>query len=288
MTFGNVLTAMVTPFDDQNELDLERTEILVEHLLKNGTDGLVVGGTTGESPTLTNAEKLTLYKRVVEIADGRIPVIAGTGSNNTFASIEFTKQVERLGVDGVLTVAPYYNKPNQEGIYQHFKAIAESTTLPIMLYNIPGRSVINVEPETTIALSKIPNIVAVKESSQDLFMMTKIIDQTDDDFMLYSGDDGFTLPVLSVGGKGIVSVSSHLLGNEMQEMVKAYFQGDVGKAAAMHRYLLPKMEAFFKAPSPSPVKTALNKAGILVGSVRLPLVPLSAEEEKQLYQDVGL
>ncbi|MGP4072193.1 4-hydroxy-tetrahydrodipicolinate synthase [Piscibacillus sp. B03] len=287
MNFGNILTAMVTPFDDQNELDLKRTEELVEHLINNGTDALVVGGTTGESPTLTKDEKLTLYKHVAGIVNGRIPVIAGTGSNNTKETIEFTQKVEATGVDAVLLVSPYYNKPNQEGLYQHFKAIAESTNLPAMLYNIPGRTSVNMSVETIVRLSKIPNIVAVKESSQDLLAITEIIDQTDDDFKLYSGDDGFTLPIISVGGDGIVSVSSHLYGNEMQDMVKSYFEGNVAKAAELHQQLLPKMKAFFKAPSPVPVKTALNHSGISVGSVRLPLVPLTKEEEQQLRSDLA-
>ncbi|WP_091772133.1 4-hydroxy-tetrahydrodipicolinate synthase [Piscibacillus halophilus] len=286
MDFGNVLTAMVTPFDDQNELDLNRTEALIEHLINNGTDSLVVGGTTGESPTLTKDEKLTLYKHVVKVVNGRIPVIAGTGSNNTKETIEFTQKVEETGVDAVLLVAPYYNKPNQEGLYQHFKAIAELTKLPAMLYNIPGRTSINMDVDTIVALSKVPNIVAVKESSQDLLAITDIIDQTDDDFKLYSGDDGFTLPIVSVGGDGIVSVSSHLYGNEMQDMIQSYRNGDVARAAQLHQQLLPKMKAFFKAPSPVPVKTALNQAGISVGSVRLPLVPLTSDEEQQLKADL--
>ncbi len=284
MNFGKVITAMVTPFDDQNELDLKRTEALVEHLINNGSDALVVGGTTGESPTLSKEEKLTLYKHVAEVANGRIPVIAGTGSNNTKETIEFTQKVESTGVDAILLVAPYYNKPNQEGLYQHFKTIAELTNLPIMLYNIPGRTSVNMSVETIVKLSKVPNIVAVKESSQDLLAITEIVAQTDDDFKLYSGDDGFTLPIVSVGGDGIVSVSAHLYGNEMQEMVTSYFDGDVTKATQLHQQLLPKMKALFNAPSPVPVKTALNQAGVSVGSVRLPLVPLTSEEEKQLKE----
>ncbi|TFB23158.1 4-hydroxy-tetrahydrodipicolinate synthase [Filobacillus milosensis] len=288
MNFGNILTAMVTPFNDKNELDLDRTGILVEHLINNGTESLVVGGTTGESPTLTKEEKLQLFEYVVKVVNGRVPVIAGTGSNNTKETIDFTLKVEELGVDGVMLVVPYYNKPNQEGIYQHFKAVATNTELPIMVYNIPGRTSINMDVETTVALSKIPNIVAVKESSQDVFMMTEIVEQTDDDFMLYSGDDGFTLPALAVGGNGIVSVSSHIFGNEMQEMVHSYLDGDVKKAAKAHQQLLPKMKGFFKSPSPVPIKTALNKMGISVGSVRLPLVPLTPEEEIQLFKDIKL
>src|SRR5690625_3581118 len=243
---------MVTPFDEHNELDLEKTSLLLEHLLNNGTDGIVVGGTTGESPTLTTEEKLALYKHVVIVVNGRVPVIAGTGSNNTKETIELTKEVENIGVDGILLVAPYYNKPNQDGLYEHFKAVAESTFLPIMLYNIPGRSVVNMSVDTTVKLSKIPNIVSIKDASGDLDMMSEIIERTDDDFTLYSGDDGLTLPALSVGATGVVSVASHIIGLEMKEMIDAFQNGDIQKAASIHRKLLPKMNALFLAPSPSP------------------------------------
>lgn len=275
---------MVTPFDEHNELDLEKTSLLLEHLLNNGTDGIVVGGTTGESPTLTTEEKLALYKHVVSVVNGRVPVIAGTGSNNTKETIELTKEVENIGVDGILLVAPYYNKPNQDGLYEHFKAVAESTFLPIMLYNIPGRSVVNMSVDTTVKLSKIPNIVSIKDASGDLDMMSEIIERTDDDFTLYSGDDGLTLPALSVGATGVVSVASHIIGLEMKEMIDAFQNGDIQKAASIHRKLLPKMNALFLAPSPSPVKSALNERGVTVGTVRLPLVPLTEEEMNKMNQ----
>ena len=284
MDFGKVVTAMVTPFDEHNELDLEKTSLLLEHLLNNGTDGIVVGGTTGESPTLTTEEKLALYKHVVSVVNGRVPVIAGTGSNNTKETIELTKEVENIGVDGILLVAPYYNKPNQDGLYEHFKAVAESTFLPIMLYNIPGRSVVNMSVDTTVKLSKIPNIVSIKDASGDLDMMSEIIERTDDDFTLYSGDDGLTLPALSVGATGVVSVASHIIGFEMKEMIDAFQNGDIQKAASIHRKLLPKMNALFLAPSPSPVKSALNERGVTVGTVRLPLVPLTEEEMNKMNQ----
>ncbi len=284
MDFGKVVTAMVTPFDEHNELDLEKTSLLLEHLLNNGTDGIVVGGTTGESPTLTTEEKLALYKHVVSVVNGRVPVIAGTGSNNTKETIELTKEVENIGVDGILLVAPYYNKPNQDGLYEHFKAVAESTFLPIMLYNIPGRSVVNMSVDTTVKLSKIPNIVSIKDASGDLDMMSEIIERTDDDFTLYSGDDGLTLPALSVGATGVVSVASHIIGLEMKEMIDAFQNGDIQKAASIHRKLLPKMNALFLAPSPSPVKSALNERGVTVGTVRLPLVPLTEEEMNKMNQ----
>ncbi|UOR10809.1 4-hydroxy-tetrahydrodipicolinate synthase [Halobacillus amylolyticus] len=284
MNFGQVLTAMVTPFDHNGEVDFTATRTLVNHLLTNGSDGLVIAGTTGESPTLTTEEKMDLFKFVVKVVDGRVPVIAGTGSNNTNASISLTRQAEEAGVDGIMLVAPYYNKPSQEGLFQHFKAIANSTSLPIMLYNIPGRSVVNMSVETIVGLSKINNIVSVKEASGDLDAVAEIISKTADEFTVYSGDDGMTLPILSIGGAGIVSVSSHIIGNEMQEMVNNFTRGDVRRAASIHRELLPIMNALFAAPSPSPVKAALNMRGVHVGDVRLPLLPLNKEEREVLQR----
>jgi 4-hydroxy-tetrahydrodipicolinate synthase len=276
--FGRVSTAMVTPFDHKGHIDFPKTTQLINHLIENGTDSLVIAGTTGESPTLTKEEKLALFKHAVKVADKRVPVIAGTGSNNTYESIELTKKAEHIGVDAIMIVAPYYNKPNQEGLYLHFKAIAESTSLPVMVYNIPGRSSVNILPETIIRLSEIPNIAAVKEASGDLNAMAKIIANTDEDFMLYSGDDGLTLPCMAIGGTGIVSVASHVIGNEMQEMITAYLNGENEKAAKIHQKILPIMEGLFAAPSPVPVKTALQLKGLDVGSVRLPMVPLTEQE----------
>ena len=219
MNFGQIVTAMVTPFDENGEIDFQATRNLINHLIANGSDGLVVAGTTGESPTLSNEEKVQLFRFTVEVVNGRVPVIAGTGSNNTRESIELTMRAEDVGVDGIMLVAPYYNNPCQEGLYQHFKTIAEATSLPIMLYNIPGRSVVNISVETVVRLSKIPNIVSIKEASGDLDAMAEIIDHTPEGFSLYSGDDALTIPVLSIGGTGVVSVSSHVIGNEMQTMI---------------------------------------------------------------------
>lgn len=282
MNFGQVLTAMVTPFDVNGEIDFNEVRNLVNYLIANGTDGLVVAGTTGESPTLTTEEKVALFRYVVEVVDGRVPVIAGTGSNNTRASISLTNQAAETGVDGIMLVTPYYNKPSQEGLYQHFKAIAESTTLPVMLYNIPGRSAVNLSVETIVRLSQIDNIVCVKEASGNLDAMAEIIGQTPSDFSLYSGDDGLTVPVLSIGGVGVVSVASHIIGNEMQEMIDHFKNGRVVEAGAAHRNLLPIIKALFAAPSPAPVKAALNWNGINVGGLRLPLVPLNEQEQKTL------
>lgn len=282
MNFGQVLTAMVTPFDHNGEIDFEATRTLVNHLIDNGSDGLVIAGTTGESPTLTTEEKVEFFKFVVNVVAGRVPVIAGTGSNNTKASISLTRLAEEAGVDGIMLVTPYYNKPSQEGMYQHFKAIAEATALPIMLYNIPGRSVVNMTVETIVRLSNIENIVCIKEASGDLDAMAQIISKTASDFTLYSGDDGLTVPVLAIGGAGIVSVASHIIGNEMQNMINSFKNGDVIKAGALHRELLPIMNALFAAPNPTPVKAALNMRGIQVGGVRLPMVALNNDETRAL------
>jgi 4-hydroxy-tetrahydrodipicolinate synthase len=282
MHFGDVLTAMVTPFDAHGNLDLERTGFLIEHLLKNGTDGFVIAGTTGESATLSHSEKIRLYRHVVQVVDKRAPVIAGTGSNNTKASIELTKEAEACGVDGIMLVTPYYNKPNQRGLYAHFSQIAKETSLPVMLYNIPGRSAVGMDAETIIELSLIKNIVSVKEASGDLEQIAKIIRHTSDDFTVYSGDDGFTLPMLSIGAEGVVSVASHIIGNDMKEMVLDFKQGNVKEAAAKHRELLPVMKGLFAAPSPVPVKAALNIQGIQVGGVRLPMINLTKEEVNNL------
>ena len=280
--FGRVSTAMVTPFDNKGNIDFGKTAKLIEYLIETGTDSLVVSGTTGESPTLATEEKVALFEYVVKVVDKRIPVIAGTGSNNTYASIQLTKRAEAAGVDAIMLVAPYYNKPNQEGLYQHFKSVAEATSLPCMVYNVPGRTVTNILPDTVIRLANIPNIVAVKEASGDLNAMTKIIANTPNDFDLYSGDDGLTLPVLSIGGAGVVSVASHIIGNDIQQMIGYFNAGDINSAAQMHQKLLPVIEGLFMTPSPAPVKTALQIKGMSVGSVRLPLVPMNEVERNTL------
>lgn len=287
MYFGRLLTAMVTPFDKHGEVDYGRTSKLIEHLLDTGTDGLVVAGTTGESPTLTTREKVELFKYVVKEVNGKVPVLAGTGSNNTRASIELTREVESIGIDGIMLVVPYYNKPSQEGLYQHFSQIAASTSLPVMLYNIPGRSSVNMTPETIIRLSQVDNIVSVKEASGDLDAVSQIIEETGDDFSVYSGDDGMTLPILSIGGTGVVSVAAHVIGKDMRAMVQNFLDGNVTEAAGIHRRIVPVVKALFQAPSPSPVKEALNEINVPVGSVRLPLIPLPDEEKANLTQTLA-
>lgn len=284
MNFGKIITAMVTPFDANGNVDFSATEKLIEHLIANGSDGLVVAGTTGESPTLTSAEKLALFKFTAQQVNGRIPVIAGTGSNDTRSSVTLTKQAQEAGVDGIMLVTPYYNKPAQDGLFQHFKTIAAATHLPVMLYNIPGRSAVNMAPETIIRLSAVDNIVSVKEASGNLDAASVIIEGTPDGFTVYSGDDGLTLPLMAIGADGIVSVASHIIGNEMQEMVANFTNGNLKEAAAQHRKLLPVMNALFAAPNPVPVKTALQLMGIQTGSVRLPMIPLNDQETATLRQ----
>jgi 4-hydroxy-tetrahydrodipicolinate synthase len=282
--FGKLSTAMVTPFDKNGNIDFQKTSTLIDYLINHGTDSLVIAGTTGESPTLSTEEKIALIKHTVKEVNGRVPVIAGTGSNNTAASIKLTKQAEALGVDAIMLVVPYYNKPSQEGLYQHFKAIAESTKLPIMLYNIPGRSVVNMSVDTIVRLSELPNVIAIKEASGNLDAMAEIITKTDNNFALYSGDDGLTLPVLSIGGAGVVSVASHIIGKEMQAMISAFVSGDHVTAAQQHRTLLPIIKQLFAVPNPGPIKTALQVRGLDVGSVRLPLIPLTSLERTELME----
>ncbi len=277
--FGRLVTAMVTPFDEQLQIDFAKTERLIDHLLATGTEAIVVSGTTGESPTLSKTEKLDLFKHVVSYAKGKCHIIAGTGSNDTAASIEFTQAVEGIGVDAVMLVAPYYSRTSQEGLYQHFKALADSTKLPVMLYNVPGRTAVNMTAETTLRLAQLPNVVCVKEASGNLSQMAQIIEHAPEGFELYSGDDGLTLPILSIGGVGIVSVASHVVGQQMTEMINAFFAGNQAQAAALHRKLLPVFEGLFAYPSPTPTKAALEKLGVPVGGVRLPLVELTEQEK---------
>lgn len=284
MYFGSILTAMVTPFDENGHINYDVTSELIEHLIDHGTEGIVVSGTTGESPTLSTEEKIDLFKHVVAVVNNRIPVIAGTGDNNTKSSIQLTKEAEKSGVDAVMLVTPYYNRPSQRGLYEHYVAIAKETSLPIMLYNIPTRSGVNMTAETVIQLSEIDNIVSIKEGSGDLDQMTKIMQQTDESFSLYSGDDSMTLPALSVGAKGVVSVASHIIGTDMSDMVRAFRSGNYEHAAKIHRQSLPVYKGLFAAPSPAPVKAALREIGIDVGSVRLPLVDLTEKELASLKE----
>lgn len=282
--FGPVVTAMATPFDAQGALDLNRAQELARHLSNHGTTGLVVTGTTGESPTLTPQEKLDLYRATKDAVE--IPIIANTGDNETAFSIEFSQQTEKLGVDALLLVVPYYNRPNQEGLYQHFKAIAQSVELPCILYNVPTRCARNLEAETVARLSEIDNIIGVKEASGDLTQIANIRARTNDDFWIYSGNDADTYPMLSLGACGVISVASHLVGPQINEMVTAFNNGDLTRGLELHLRLLPVFEALFPAtsPSPAPLKAALKASGLDCGGLRLPLIEAGDSELQNLQR----
>ncbi len=268
---GRLLTAMVTPFNEQGVVDYEQAKRLALALLSSGSEGVVVAGTTGESPTLLREEERRLFNEVKSAVGERGSVIAGTGSNSTVEALEATRAAERIGVDACLLVVPYYNKPTQEGLYQHFKTIAQNTNLPCILYNVPSRTVINLSAETVIKLSQIDNIIGVKEASGNLEQITKIISGTKGGFLVWSGNDSDTLPILAVGGYGTISVASHLVGNQIGGMIDSFIGGKVGEATSIHFHLLSLINALFIVSNPSPIKYALNYVGFYVGKPRLPL-----------------
>jgi 4-hydroxy-tetrahydrodipicolinate synthase len=280
--FGRVLTAMVTPFDEQGRVDYERAKQLALSLLDSGTDGLVLSGTTGESPTLTAEEKLRLFKEVRSAIGSRGTIIAGTANYNTAESIELSREAARVGVDGILGTVPYYNKPPQEGLYRHFKALAEAVDLPILLYNVPSRTVTNMLPETTIRLSQIENIIGIKEASGNFDAIAKIIEESAPGFKVWSGDDVSTLLIMSIGGYGIVSVASHLIGRQIQAMLQHFLDGRHAEAADIHRRTLPLIQSLFVTTNPIPLKYALNRVGFAVGSPRLPLVEPDAKQAEAI------
>lgn len=280
--FGRVLTAMVTPFKKDMSINYTQAKKLARHLIQSGSDGIVVCGTTGESPTLTKEEKVELFRVVVEEVGGKAIVVAGAGSYSTAESIILTQAAEKVGVDGLLLVVPYYNKPSQEGLYQHFQAVANSTNLPIILYNIPGRTSVNMLPATVVRLAEIENIVAIKEASGNLEQVSEIKRAIPDEFAVYSGDDSLTLPVLALGGKGVISVASHLVGLQIQEMINAYTSGNVTLAAKIHKELFPLFKGLFITTNPAPVKAALNLIGWQVGVPRLPLVEVTSGEKEKI------
>lgn len=277
------MTAMVTPFDQSGDVNYAVVEALAAHLVAHGTDTLVVCGTTGESPTLSWDEEYQLFNVVKQTVAGNAKVVAGTGSNSTQEAIAATQKAEKLGLDGSLQVVPYYNKPPQEGLYRHFKAIAEATPdLPMILYNVPGRTGQNLAPETIARLAAVPNIVGVKEASGSLDQVSQVRRSTPPDFGIYSGDDSLTLPILAVGGQGVISVASHLVGDSLQQMIQAFEQGQVQVATQIHLKLLPLFKALFITTNPIPVKAALRLQGWQVGGLRLPLNDDSAMAEPQL------
>jgi 4-hydroxy-tetrahydrodipicolinate synthase len=274
---------MITPFNAQGEVDYAVAEKLADHLVQHGTDTLVVCGTTGESPTLSWAEEHDLFQALKQAVAGRAKIVAGTGSNSTHEAISATQKAAELGLDGSLQVVPYYNKPPQDGLYYHFRAIAEAAPeFPLILYNIPGRTGQNLLPETIAKLADIPNIVAVKEASGNLDQVSQIRRLTDPSFDIYSGDDSLTLPILAVGGRGVVSVASHLVGDRLQSMIQAFEQGNVQDAIQVHLSLLPLFKALFLTTNPIPVKAALRLQGWSVGSTRLPLSDIPPEVNQAL------
>lgn len=284
---GDVVTAMVTPFDKDLNINYQAAEKLANHLVDTGTETILVAGTTGESPTLTHEEELELLKVVKSAVSGKAKILMGAGSNSTATAVETSKKVAKAGADAILTVVPYYNKPSQAGMIAHFGAIANAVDLPIMLYNIPGRTVVDMAPETIIKLAnQHKNIFAVKQSNGNLDLVTEIISEAPEGFVLYSGDDSLTLPMLALGAVGVVSVASHLIGNEIQAMIKAFKAGNVAKATTLHHKYYPVFKKIFMAPNPIPVKAALAKKGIIEENVRLPLVKLDEKQKTELFSTI--
>lgn len=278
--FGHLITAMVTPFDANGDVDLPRAKELCKYLCDNGSDALVINGTTGESPTTTTEEKLALVRAAVE-AVGAEKVIAGVGGNNTAEVAHLAKASKEAGAGALLAVAPYYNKPSQEGLYRHFRTVAEATDLPVILYNVPGRTITNIDASTTARLAHdAPTIIGTKEASANLAQVAEIARTTPDAFLIYSGDDGTILPTLAVGGAGVISVVSHLIGPDLAHLHRAWFDGDRETALSLFLKTLPITRAIFSAPSPSPLKWAMEQVGQAVGGVRLPLVELTPAEQE--------
>ena len=285
---SHIMTAMVTPFDKDGNVDYELLKRLIDHLLSTGTDGILVSGTTGEGPTLTEEEKIELIEKTVEYVAGRVPVVAGTGSNNTKTTIEYTNKVAKIdGVDAALVVVPYYNKRDQAGMIAHFTAVADNVDLPIVMYNIPGRTGVTMEVKTIAELSKHQNIIGIKDCT-GIVNMAEIVANTPDDFLAFTGEDADALAARNVGAQGVISVASHLFGKEISQMYAANSKGDNELAGELMRDLTPKMKALFSHPSPSPVKAALNHVGIEVGGCRLPILALDDAQASVLFNQLGI
>ncbi len=269
---GRLLTAMITPFDEEGEIDYGQARKLALGLIDSGSDGLVIGGTTGESPSMSDEEKIRLFAEVKEAVGDRASVIAGTTDNNHRKSVSLSQEAKMVGVDALLLTVPAYNKPQQEGLFQHFKAIAESVDLPGILYNVPGRTSLNMEAETTLRLAEIDNIVGVKEASSDPVQITQIVDAAPAGFNVWSGNDDETFSIMCVGGYGVVSVASNIIGNQIKAMMGMVLEGDLESAAREHRRMLPIFKALFWVTNPVPIKHAVNRAGFDAGRPRLPMV----------------
>jgi 4-hydroxy-tetrahydrodipicolinate synthase len=281
--FSGTFTALVTPFRN-GEVDVEALEGMVEFQIQHGVSGLVPCGTTGETPAMSEAEDRVVVGTVVRIANGRVPIIAGTGSNSTDMAIKYTKMAQEVGADGSLQVAPYYNKPTQEGLYRHFAAIAESTELPLVLYNIPGRTSVTISAETMARLAEIPNIVGVKDSTLSMNMISDVIRLCGEEFDVLSGDDPMTLPLVALGGRGVISVASNVAPGAVSDMVRAVLEGDWERGRELHYELLPLFRALFVETNPIPVKTAASLLGLCSDEMRLPLVPMEGENLRALQE----
>lgn len=291
--FGRLLTAMVTPFNADGSVNYEKAADLAEWLINNGSDGLVVAGSTGEAATMSAEEKLELFRVVVNRINKRVPVIAGTGSNNTADSVKMTKMAEAMGVDGALIVGPYYNKPTQEGFYQHFAAVAQSTGLPIIVYNVPGRTASNISPAIVARLAAdFENIVAIKEAAGNVAQVAELYSVLPEEFTIYSGDDGLILPFMSVGATGLISVLSNIDGGILQDVMQAYEDGRVREAAKLNARMVPLANAMFIETNPIPVKAAVTLVtGIDAGQPRLPLTPMEPANKAKMVavlQEYGL
>lgn len=290
MNFDNarIMTAMATPFNEEGNIDHDLLEKLINHLIATGTEGILVSGTTGEAPTLATDEKLQLIKWAVEIIDGRVPLLVGTGSNNTKQTIAYTNEVAKIkGVDAALVVVPYYNKPDQAGMIAHFTTVADNVNLPIFMYNIPGRTGVAMQLETAVKLSHHKNIIGIKDCLGNA-NLARLAELTPDDFYVYSGEDADALDSRMFGAQGVISVASHIYGKQMKEMYDDFDAGKTAEAGVIMRRLIPKMAALFSHPSPSPVKAALNHEGIEVGGCRLPILALNDEQKKTLFKQLEI
>jgi 4-hydroxy-tetrahydrodipicolinate synthase len=281
--FSGTFTALITPFRNGG-VDVEALEGMVEFQVQHGVSGLVPCGTTGETPAMSEAEDRAVVETVVRVANGRVPVVAGTGSNSTDMAIKYTRMAQEVGADGSLQVAPYYNKPTQEGLYRHFATIAESTDLPLILYNIPGRTSVTISAETMARLAEIPNIVGVKDSTLSMNMISDVIDLCGEDFDVLSGDDPMTLPLIALGGRGVISVASNVAPGAVSEMVKALLEGEWERGRELHYELLPLFRALFFETNPIPVKTAASLLGLCSDEMRLPLIPMTGENLRRLQE----
>ena len=285
---ADLMTAIITPFNKEGKVDYPGLKELTEHLINTGSNGFVIGGTTGETATMTHDEKIELYTKFAQIIAGRVPVIAGTGSNNTAQTVAFTQEVGQIpGIDMALVVAPYYNKPNQRGIIAHFEKVAENSPVPVIIYNIPGRTGIKISKETLVSLSHNPKIAGVKQCAE-LEDLEYIVEHAASDFLVYTGEDLQSLTAKVLGAKGVISVASHIYGSAMREMYDDLDQGKVAAAGKLQRRLMPKMQALFMYPSPSPVKAVLNAQGLPAGGCRLPIMDLNEAEKRQLAVHLGL